>query len=106
MKFPSALTILLIIAAGVAISTWVIQSGTYDTLAYNAADNTFLLTDDDQTMVLPATQDVLDERNIKIPLESFTDGTIYRPISIPDSYQPVEPRPQGFLILRCLPLKE
>jgi len=105
MKFPSALTILLIIAAGVAISTWVIQSGTYDTLAYKAADNTFLQTGTDQLQVLPATQDVLDERNIKIPLESFTDGTIYRPISIPDSYQPVEPRPQGFFDFAMSPIK-
>jgi uncharacterized ion transporter superfamily protein YfcC len=105
MKFPSALTILLIIAALVAISTWIIQAGSYDTLAYNAADNTFVQTGADQTQTLPATREVLDERNIKIPLESFTSGAIYRPVSIPETYQKVEARPQGFFALAMSPIK-
>jgi uncharacterized ion transporter superfamily protein YfcC len=34
-KFPTAQTILIVIAAFVAVLTWVIPSGKYDTLIYN-----------------------------------------------------------------------
>ena len=42
VKFPSAQTVLLIIAAFVALLTWVIPSGQYDRLAYNKEDNSFI----------------------------------------------------------------
>lgn len=44
VKFPSAQTVLLIIAAFVALLTWVIPSGQYDRLAYNKEDNSFIKT--------------------------------------------------------------
>lgn len=105
MKFPSALTILLIIAAMVTALTWLIPAGNYDSLAYHSGDDSFTVTSKDGSSRVPATQNVLDDLGINIPLESFIDGTIYRPISIPDSYQPVEPRPQGFFDLAMSPIK-
>lgn len=44
VKFPSAQTVLLIIAAFVALLNWVIPSGQYDRLAYNKEDNSFIKT--------------------------------------------------------------
>lgn len=105
MKFPSALTILLIIAALVAASTWFIPAGIYNTLTYNAADTTFTQSGEANTTTMPATQEVLDELNIGIPLDNFTSGAIYRPVSIPDTYQQAEARPQGFFALAMSPIK-
>lgn len=105
MKFPSALTILLIIAALVAASTWLIPAGNYNTLIYNAADSTFTNSGGDTDQILPATKKVLDELNINIPLENFKSGAIYRPVSVPDTYQEVEARPQGFFALAMSPIK-
>jgi len=95
----------MIIAALVAISTWVIQAGNYDSLTYNAEVNTFTQTGNDNSLTLAATQEALDERNIKIPLENFTSGAIYRPVSIPETYQRVDARPQGFFALAMSPIK-
>ena len=105
MKFPSALTILLIIAALVAASTWLISAGSYSSLTYSAEDNTFIISGEDISETLPATQKVLDELNINIPLDNFTSGAIYRPVSIPDTYQETEAQPQGFFALAMSPIK-
>jgi len=105
MKFPSALTILMIIAALVAFSTWLIPAGNYDSLTYNAADDTFTQKGEDVSLTLSATQEVLDVLNVKIPLESFTNGAIYRPVSIPGTYQQVDAQPQGFFDLAMSPIK-
>jgi len=105
VKFPSALTILLVIAALVAGSTWLIPAGSYNTLTYNAIDNTFVQSGDASTQTAPATQQFLDELNINIPLDNFMTGAIYRPVSIPDTYQQAEARPQGFFALAMSPIK-
>ena len=105
MKFPSALTILMILAALVAISTWVIPAGNYNSLTYNADNDTFTRTGNPHPQAFPATQEVLDELNVKIPLENFTSGAIYRPVSIPQTYQKVDARPQGFFALAMSPIK-
>ena len=83
LKFPSAQTILLIIAGLVTLLTWVIPAGKYETLGYNSTDNTFTRTGITTTETLPATQKTLEDLNIKIPLEKFTSGDIYKPINIP-----------------------
>lgn len=105
MKFPSALTILLIIAALVAASTWLIPAGSYSTLTYSTENNTFTKSGEEIAETLPAIQDVLDELNINIPLENFTSGAIYRPVSIPNTYQQTEAQPQGFFALAMSPIK-
>jgi uncharacterized ion transporter superfamily protein YfcC len=105
MKFPSALTILLIIAALVAVSTWIIPAGSYSTLTYNAEGDIFSISGEENAQTLPATQEVLDELNINIPLNNFTSGAIYRPVSIPDTYQQAKAHPQGFFALAMSPVK-
>lgn len=105
MKFPSALTILLIITALVAFSTWFIPSGNYDSLVYNADEVTFSKISEKGTEVLPATTATLESLNVKIPLEKFTEGDIYKPINIPGTYHRVEERPQGFFEFAMAPVK-
>ena len=105
MKFPSAITILLVIAGLVAISTWLIPAGSFDSISYNADEQSFIKKGVNSTISLPATQSTLDELNVKIPVEKFTSGAIYRPVSIPGSYQNVASKPQGFLAFAMSPIK-
>jgi len=104
-KFPTAQTILLVIAAFVALLTWIIPSGKYDSLLYNKSDNTFIIESKGNKTSIPANQKTLDQLNIKIPLENFTTGAIYKPISIPNTYEKVEPNPQGFFEFVKSPIK-
>ena len=105
LKFPTAHTILIIIAALVALLTWVVPAGKYDSLAYNAADNSFTKTSLKESIELPATQETLENLNIKIPVQKFTSGDIYRPIAIPNTYKKVESNPQGLAALVKAPIK-
>ncbi|MDX6746169.1 YfcC family protein [Polaribacter sp. PL03] len=105
IKFPSAQTVLLLIAAFVAILTWLIPSGQFDRLAYNKDENTFIKTSNGNAVSLEATQKTLDGLQIKIPLENFTSGAIYKPISIPKTYKELEAKPQGFKEFILAPLK-
>ncbi|TXD59555.1 YfcC family protein [Polaribacter sp. IC066] len=105
IKFPSAQTVLLSIAAFVALLTWCIPSGQYDRLAYNKEDNSFVKTSKENSIALEATQKTLDDLQVKIPIEKFTSGAIYKPISIPETYQKLEARPQGIIAFILSPLK-
>jgi uncharacterized ion transporter superfamily protein YfcC len=105
LKFPSAQTILLVIAALVALLTWVVPSGKYDTMAYNTSDNTFVRKSMGESFVIPAKQSTLDQLNIKIPLKKFTDGAITKPISIPNTYKETASNSQGFFDFVQSPIK-
>lgn len=105
IKFPSAQTVLLIIAAFVALLTWLIPSGQFDRLAYNKEANSFIKTSKDKSTNLEASQKTLNNLGIKIPLKKFTSGAIYKPISIPGTYQKLEARPQGVTAFILSPLK-
>ena len=105
IKFPTAQTILLIIAAAVALLTWIIPAGKYDSLAYNKTEYTFTLQSLEETTTLPATQETLDKLQVKIPLEKFTNGDIWKPVGIPNSYKELTSQPQGFLALMKSPIK-
>ena len=105
IKFPTAQTILLIIAGLVALLTWFVPSGKFDTLAFNKAENVFTRTGVAKTENLPATQETLDALHIKIPIEKFTTGAILKPISIPNTYHEVEAKPQGVVAFLQSPIK-
>lgn len=105
LKFPTAQTILIIIAGLVAILTWIIPSGKFDSLAYNKTENTFTRTGLEKKETLNATQETLDALQIKIPIDKFTNGDIWKPISIPNTYHKVEAKPQGFVAFIQSPIK-
>ncbi|WP_158975148.1 YfcC family protein [Cellulophaga sp. L1A9] len=104
-KFPTAQTILIVIALLVAILTWFIPAGKYDSLKYNAANNTFEISSTTETETIPATQERLAQLNIQIPLEKFTSGAIYKPINIPNTYTQLTANPQGFSEFVQAPIK-
>ena len=105
LKFPTAQTILLIIAALVTLLTWFVPAGKYDSLVYNSTNKTLTITSFDGSNSLPATQKTLDDLNIKIPIEKFTSGDIYKPISIPNTYKELEAKPQGIIDFFKSPIK-
>ena len=105
IKFPSAQTVLLLITAFVVLLTWCIPSGEYDRLSYNKEDNRFIKTSKDKTIILEASQKTLDSLKIKIPLNKFTSGAIYKAISIPETYTKLEAKPQGIKEFILAPLK-
>lgn len=105
IKFPTAQTILLVIAAMVAILTWVVPAGKYDTLTYNKEANTFTRLSLGETTLLKASQETLNGLNIKIPLEKFTNGDIWKPISIPNTYKKLDAHPQGITDFIKSPVK-
>lgn len=105
LKFPTAQTILIIIAGLVALLTWVIPSGKFDSLSYNKNENSFTRSHSGTTETLEASQETLNGLNIKIPLEKFTNGDIWKPISIPNTYHKVEEKPQGIVAFIQSPIK-
>ena len=104
-KFPSALTVLMIIAAMVAVATWFIPAGQYNMLTYDSTENVFKKVSKTGVSEIPATQEMLTELNVEIPLEKFTSGAIYKPIAIPDTYQSTESDPQGIFEYVQAPVK-
>ncbi len=105
LKFPTAQTILILIAGLVTLLTWIVPAGKYDTLLYQEDSDTFSKISPQGTETLAATQAALDELEIKIPLEKFTSGAIYKPIGIPNTYQELAPAPQGIAAMLQSPIK-
>lgn len=105
LKLPTAQTILLIITAIVALLTWIIPAGKYDSLAYDKSADSFVKTHLETTTSLPATQSTLDSLGVNIPLEKFTNGDIWKPIGIPNTYNQLESKPQGLTALIKAPIK-
>lgn len=104
-KFPSAQTILIVIAGLVTLLTWLIPAGQYDALSYDSKSNTFQIVSAAETLSQPATQETLDQLQIKIPITKFTNGDIYKPISIPHTYKSLSPHPQGIGDFAMSPIK-
>jgi uncharacterized ion transporter superfamily protein YfcC len=104
MKFPSAHTVLLLIALFVAGLTWLLPAGQYDRLAYDKVANEFKQTGQTE-VILPATQESLTFLGVKIPIEKFIEGDIWKPIGIPGTYHKTEAKPQGILEFLQAPLK-
>lgn len=105
LKFPAAQTILILIAGFVTLLTWIVPAGKYDSLAYNSTSNTFTKTSVENVVELPATQETLNSLNIKIPIQKFTSGDIYKPIGIPNTYKELDPKPQDLAAFITSPIK-
>ena len=89
--FPTAYSILLIIELVVFILTYIIKKGLYDKITYSSEEKLFSIKSYNGTVTrYNATQEFLNELNIKIPLESFLKGYISDPISIPNTYHTID----------------
>lgn len=97
-EFPSAFTVLFIVLVLAVILTYIVPAGLYERLSYDESSDIFIVTKQDgSTEDMPATQDTLDQLNVTINMEKFLDGSINKPISIPDTYEKIEQHPQGIL---------
>ena len=97
-SFPTAYTVLFIVLVFAAVLTHMIPAGSYAKLLYEADASSFSITmPDGEVQEMPATQDTLEELGIKVDLEKFTDGSIYKPVAIPGSYEQIESNPQGVM---------
>lgn len=105
LKFPTAQTILILITVLVAMLTWLVPAGKYDSMEYNAKSNSFTKISSGESVDLPATQETLEKLDIKIPIEKFISGDIYKPIGIPNTYRQMEAQPQGLAALAKSPIK-
>ena len=98
LSFPSCYTIMLIVLILVMGLTYIVPSGKYATLSYNADSNLFeVISPNGDTTNYDATQDTLDELGLKIDLEKFTNGSIRKPVGIPNTYETVETEEKTFI---------
>ncbi len=72
-NFPQAHTVLLIIAGLVALLTWIVPAGEFDTIEYNknGQDATFIYNSENKTIEYPATQEALDQVGLQLSISKF-----------------------------------
>ena len=95
IKFPSAQTILLLIAAMVTLLTWIVPAGKYDQLSYEKSTKTFKIISSKNSKIVDGTTKTLDSLGIKIPIEKFSNGDIWKPINIPNTYKELDAKPRA-----------
>lgn len=100
----SPLTILMIVIVLAALASRIVVPGKYDTLAYKD-NHSFIVKTDSGEVSIPFSQAVLDSLGIRIQLEKFENGSIQKPVSIPDTYHAVESNKQGIIEILQAPLK-
>ncbi len=105
-SFPSAFTVLFIVLLIAAALTYIVPAGSYERLSYNGDNHSFTITDvHGETSEIPASQAELDRLGITIPLKSFENGDIFRPVAIPGTYQRLESQPQGLFSVIMSPVE-
>lgn len=105
-SFPTAFTVLFIVLILAAILTYIVPAGSYAKLKYNTESQALVVTKPTgEEEELSATQDTLDKLNIKVDIEKFTDGSINKPIAIPNTYETVKSNPQGLYDIISAPIK-
>ncbi|PVX52563.1 putative ion transporter superfamily protein YfcC [Balneicella halophila] len=105
LKFPTPYTVLMIVIALSASLTFLLPSGSFNTLRYDSSDNEFVIEGGEERETVPATQEELESRNIYIELNKFKEGKIKKPVSIPGTYKQGKAKPQGLLEILYAPLK-
>ena len=106
LSFPTAYTVLFLVAIFAALLTWVLPAGKFDTLEYNKDKNIFIETlASGEKSEFPGTQQTLDKFNIKAKLDKFQNGDIWKPVGIPNTYTEVTPNPQGIREIFESPMK-
>ncbi|MGB5823952.1 MAG: YfcC family protein [Proteocatella sp.] len=104
-NFPTAYTVLFIVLIFASILTYTIPAGSYAKLLYDGDTSNFVVTmPDGSTADYPATQEVLDELGVNVNVEKFTDGSIYKAVAIPETYEQMESNPQGIMEIIQAPI--
>ncbi|MBU5227649.1 YfcC family protein [Clostridium senegalense] len=104
-SFPTAFTVLFIVLILAAILTYIVPAGNYAKLKYDSESEALVVTKPKGDIEnLEATQESLDKLNIKVDIQKFKDGSISKPIAIPDTYEVVESNPQGLYDIISAPI--
>ena len=104
-EFPTAYTVLFLILILVTVLTHVIPAGKYNRLSYEESTNEFVVeTYGNGNINLEATQKNLDKLEIKIDVNKFIDGTIKKPMAIPNTYVKLDGKAQGSKELIIAPI--
>lgn len=91
ISFPSAYTVILIVMILVMGLTYLIPAGKYSKLTYDGEINKFVVESPVGDMKeYDATQKTLNDLGVNTQVEKFTDGSIYKPVAIPGTYENVE----------------
>lgn len=94
-KFPTAYTVIIIVLFAVELLTLAIPSGKYATMQYDHSSETFLITQPSGKKThAPATQKTLNRYHIKMDAKKLIDGTVYKPVAIPNTYQQIKKKRQ------------
>jgi uncharacterized ion transporter superfamily protein YfcC len=100
----SPLTVLMMITAMAALTTWLLPAGKYDKLSNNQ-NSLFILTTDSGNLNLPFTQKTLDSLHVRIRFEKFKNGSIQKPVSVPGTYHKVVQNREGLTDILQAPVK-
>lgn len=104
-EFPTAYSVLFIILILVTALTHIIPAGKYSRLSYNENTKVFIIDKQDaESVEMLATQESLDKLGVKIDVEKFTNGTIKKPMAIPNTYEKLEKKSQGLQDLIAAPI--
>ncbi len=96
-EFPTAYSVIIIVLVLVQLLTFFIPAGNYATVSYDQSAKDFAITmPSGKVKHEPATQKTLDRYKVKIDAKKLIDGTIYKPVAIPDSYQRVNVKKPNF----------
>ncbi len=97
-SFPTAYTVLFIVLALAALLTHTVPAGSYAKLLYDDSMDMFVVTSPlGETSEYAATQDTLNELGVKVDVEKFLDGSIYKAVALPGTYEELDSNPQGLL---------
>lgn len=104
-SFPTAISVLFIVLVFASLLTLVIPAGSYAKLAYDSDAQAFEVTEPNgDTTDYPATQESLDKFGVTGSLDKFLDGSINKPVAIPNTYERVEQKPQGIKAFLMAPI--
>jgi Predicted membrane protein len=111
--FLSSFSVCFLVVILAALLSWIIPAGAYDTLVYDEGSDQFIVYSADYDedagtgteTAYPATQETLDEFGITAGLDNFQNGNIYKPMSIPGTYQKVEANHQGLAEFLASPVQ-
>lgn len=104
--FPTAFTVLFLVLILVAGLTYLIHSGSYAKLSYDAQTASFLVTYPDGTQeFMDGTQETLDRLGVSNDISKFVDGSINKPVAIPGTYEEMEQNPQGIKEILLAPIQ-
>lgn len=106
LSFPTAYTVLFIVLLLAAALTYFVPAGKYAKLSFNGDNKEFVVTSPKgDTQNMPGDQATLEKLGVKINLEQFTSGSIYKPVAIPGTYEELESSPTSLWGFFLAPIK-